>query len=102
VLYLFVTAVHTGLLGALLAFSPTLWYPVYALTARAWGLTPLEDQQLAGLVMWIPASVSYLVGALALFAAWLRETERRALRRAAERRQTQAAVRHEPRLVLTR
>jgi cytochrome c oxidase assembly factor CtaG len=69
VLYLFVTAAHTGLLGALLAFSPTLWYPVYSLTTRAWGITPLEDQQLAGLVMWIPASMSYLVAALALFAA---------------------------------
>jgi putative membrane protein len=81
VLYLFTTLLHTGALGALLAFSTTLWYPAYGATTGPWGLTPLEDQQLAGLIMWIPASLSYLVAALWLVTEWLREAERRVLRR---------------------
>jgi len=75
VLLLFGTALHSGALGALLTFSHTVWYPVYATSAAAWHLTPLEDQQIAGLIMWIPASLAYLVAALALFASWLRASE---------------------------
>ena len=77
VLLLFGTALHSGALGALLTFSRTLWYPAYGSAARAWGLTPFEDQQLAGLVMWIPATFAYLVAALFLFAGWLRASEER-------------------------
>jgi cytochrome c oxidase assembly factor CtaG/cytochrome c2 len=73
VLYLFTTAVHTNLLGALLAFSNRLWYPIYDASTAPWGLSPLEDQQLAGLIMWVPAGVVYLVAALALAASWLRD-----------------------------
>lgn len=80
VFYLFATAMHSGALGALLTLSPTPWYPAYDGTTAAWGLTALEDQQLAGLIMWVPAGVSYLVAGLALLAAWMRESERRAAR----------------------
>ena len=83
VIYVFTTAVHTSALGALLTFSQTLWYPSYQETTAAWGLTPVEDQQLGGLIMWVPAGVVYLVAGLLLFALWLRESERRALRREA-------------------
>ena len=78
VVYLFATALHSGILGALIAFSPHVWYPIYASNSLAWGLTPLEDQQLAGLLMWVPASLVFAVGGLAFFAAWLRESGRRA------------------------
>jgi cytochrome c oxidase assembly factor CtaG len=74
--YLFITAIHTSILGALMTLSQSLWYPVYADRTDAWGLTPLEDQQLAGLVMWVPCGLVYLGVALALFALWLRESER--------------------------
>ena len=77
VLLLFGTALHSGALGALLTFSRTLWYPAYGTSAASWGLTPLEDQQLAGLIMWIPASFAYLIGALLLFAGWLQASEDR-------------------------
>lgn len=77
VLYLFSTATYGAVLGALLTFSPRPWYPAYAPGAAAWGLAPLEDQQIGGLVMWVPGGMAYLAAALALFAAWLRETERR-------------------------
>ena len=78
VFYLFATVLQTGALGALLTFSGTLWYPAYAATTLPWGLTPLEDQQLGGLIMWIPGSIAYILAALWLFAAWLRESETRA------------------------
>jgi putative membrane protein len=77
VLYVFTTAMHTGALGALITFAGTILYPDYASTTLAWHLTPLEDQQLGGLIMWIPAGLVYVVAGLALFAAWLRESEAR-------------------------
>jgi putative membrane protein len=77
VLYMFTTALHSGLLGALLTFTRTLWYPIYTNTTQPWGLTPLEDQQLGGLIMWIPAGLVYVIAGLALFAGWLRESDRR-------------------------
>ena len=79
VVYVFATAVHSGVLGALLTFAPHVWYPAYDTAAAArFGLTPLEDQQLAGLLMWVPAGVVFIAGALYFFAAWLKESERRA------------------------
>ncbi len=78
VLYMFATALHSGLLGALLTFARTVWYPAYSSSTQQWGLTPLEDQQIGGLIMWIPAGLVYVVAGLALMAAWLRESERRA------------------------
>jgi putative membrane protein len=81
ILYLFVTALQTSALGALLTFAPSLWYPAYATTTTPWGLSPLDDQQLGGLIMWIPGSIAYLIAALVLFAAWLRESEKRSVRR---------------------
>jgi cytochrome c oxidase assembly factor CtaG len=75
IIYLFTTAVHTGVLGALMAFARAPWYPTYAGGAAAWGLTPMSDQQLAGLIMWIPASLAYLIAALAIMRRWLRDSE---------------------------
>ncbi|HEY4676489.1 MAG TPA: cytochrome c oxidase assembly protein [Candidatus Angelobacter sp.] len=77
VAYVFTTAVHTSVLGALLTCSSKLWYPAYIERTAAWGLSPLEDQQLGGLIMWVPAGVVYLVIGLWLFAGWLRESDRR-------------------------
>jgi putative membrane protein len=91
VLYLFTTAVHTSILGALLTFASAVWYPVYMTTTSAWGLTPLEDQQAGGLIMWIPAGIIYVVAGLSLFAVWLRESERVASLREFERKGEYAA-----------
>jgi putative membrane protein len=77
VIYVFATTLHSGVLGALMTMSGSLWYPFYEPTTIAWGLTPLEDQQLAGLIMWVPSSVIFLAVGLAFLAAWIRESERR-------------------------
>jgi len=76
VVYVFATTVHSGVLGALLTFSPRVWYAPY-LAHHPAGLTPLEDQQLAGLLMWVPAGLIVAGGGLVLFAEWLRESDRR-------------------------
>src|SRR5213075_3076414 len=75
---MFTTALHSGLLGALLTFAPRLWYPAYQTTTGSFGLTPVEDQQLGGLIMWIPAGLVYIAAGLVLFVGWLRESEQRA------------------------
>jgi cytochrome c oxidase assembly factor CtaG len=76
VLYVFATAVHSGGLGALITMSPTPWYDVYL--ARAGHVhDALTDQQLAGLIMWVPSGAVMTVFALAILAAWLGESERR-------------------------
>lgn len=68
------TMVQMGLLGALLTFADSPRFPFYAERTPALGLTPLQDQQLAGLIMWVPGAVPYLVGGLALTAVWLRRS----------------------------
>lgn len=77
VLYVFLTGIHSAALGALLAVSPAAWYGDYARQARMWNVDALADQQLAGLLMWIPAGVIFIVFGLGLFAAWLGESEKR-------------------------
>lgn len=67
---LLATMVQMGLLGALLTFSATPFYAPHYLGPLAWGLTPLEDQQLAGLIMWAPGAGLYLAAALALLGRW--------------------------------
>jgi putative membrane protein len=81
VLYLFTTSVHSGVLGAFITFTGGVLYPAYSRTTASWGLTPLEDQQLGGLIMWVPAGLIYVVAGLALLAGWMRESERRVLKR---------------------
>ena len=79
---LFLTLLHTGLLAVLLTLSPRPWYPLMSQNSAAWGLSPLEDQQLAGLIMWVPMSFIYLGAALALAARWIGGTEGAAERKA--------------------
>jgi putative membrane protein len=73
----FLTAVHSSILGALITIAPGVWYPAYASAASTWHLDSLEDQQLAGLLMWVPSGVIFIVFGLALFAAWLGESDKR-------------------------
>jgi len=77
VLYVFLTAGHTGALGALATFARKTWYPTYVATAQQYATNALEDQQLAGLIMWIPAGFVLMILGLALFAAWVGESGRR-------------------------
>jgi putative membrane protein len=80
ILYLFTTTVHTSILGALITFAAHPWYASYLQTSTQWGLTALEDQQLGGLIMWVPGSLVYVGAALVLLARWIAAPEARAAR----------------------
>jgi len=77
--YLFTTMLHTSALGALFAMSEHIWYPVYGLGATLYGLSPLEDQQLGGLIMWVPGGLAYVIAGLMLCASWLRPPAQKSL-----------------------
>ena len=77
ILYLFTTAVHTSFLGVLLTYSARPWYSSYIQTAPPFGYTPLQDQQLGGLIMWVPAGAVFTTIALCLVPAWLRASDTR-------------------------
>ena len=66
---LFTTMLHTSALGALLTFSQSPWY--VADGARLFGLSALEDQQLVGLVMWVPGALPYLIAGLVIVTRWM-------------------------------
>lgn len=80
----FATFMQMGLLGALLTLSPALLYDAHVTTTLAWGLAPLADQQLGGLIMWIPGCASLLLAMLYAIHRALRDAAGPADRVAAE------------------
>lgn len=76
---MFLTMIHTGLLGILITLAPAPLYASYAAATPILGLSPLEDQQLAGIIMLLPGGIAYVAGGLALLAAWLASAERHAV-----------------------
>jgi putative membrane protein len=72
VIALLAAMVLMGLLAALLIFAGRAFYEPHWLTTQAWGFSPLEDQQLAGILMWVPGSAIYLLVALAVLYRSLR------------------------------
>jgi cytochrome c oxidase assembly factor CtaG len=73
---LFLTSLIGGALGALMAFSTSPWYAPYAaLGLTPAGLSPAEDQQLAGLVMWVPGGAFHAAAALYFLYQWLKASE---------------------------
>ncbi len=71
-LILFVTGMQMSLLGALLTFAAAPLFSVHEFTTAPWGLTSLEDQQLGGLLMWVPAGLLVTAYSVLAFAAGLR------------------------------
>ncbi len=71
VAHLLIAMVAMGLLGALLTFAGQPVYAPHLFTTEAWGLTALEDQQAAGLIMWAPAAAVYLAAALLTLGRWI-------------------------------
>ncbi|MPZ52043.1 MAG: hypothetical protein GEU79_04795 [Acidimicrobiia bacterium] len=85
VLLVFTMAVQGVLLAALITFAESPWYSGYSETTGVWDLTPLADQQLAGVIMWIPSGPIYTIAGLVLLVTWIRQsttTGRDAIRRA--------------------
>jgi len=85
IIYCFTTAVHTSVLGALMTFAQRSWYPIYQGRTAAFHLTALQDQQIGGLIMWVPAGVVFTVLGVWLTAVWINESARRVAYTSAER-----------------
>ena len=75
-----VTTVLMGLLGALITFAVRPLYAPHFASAVSWGVSPLEDQQLAGITMWAPGSLAYLAVAMWIGWRWLDAERARGLR----------------------
>jgi len=72
-----VTSVQMCVLGALLTLSPRPWFAVHEATTAAWGFSQLEDQELGGLLMWVPGGALFTLYALAVFGVYLHRAEAR-------------------------
>ena len=77
----FFSSAQMGFLGALITLASRVVYTPHALTTAAWRLSPLEDQQLGGIIMWIPGCLVFLVFALLALAPALNEPEPQGYRR---------------------
>lgn len=75
VLYLFTTSLHATVLGVFMTLAEQPWYAAYEGRTELWNLTALEDQQLAGLIMWMPACMIYAIVAAAIFGLWIQQLE---------------------------
>lgn len=73
---LLVSMVQMGLLGALVTFAAAPLYTPHFETTGPWGLAPLEDQQLGGLIMWVPSAGVYLGSTLVIAHRWLADEDR--------------------------
>jgi putative membrane protein len=85
--YIFISVVPAFLLGAFLTFAGSAWYAQYEISAPLYGISALEDQQLGGVIMWIPGS--FIIGSaliIDLFLAARTEQDAQAAREAAEDR----------------
>jgi putative copper resistance protein D len=95
-LYLFLAMPQNSFLGVALLQASGVLYPHYATNQRAWGPSPLEDQQLGGLIMWVVGDVAFLVGMALVVWLWMRHEERRTVRLDARLAAERAARGEEP------
>ena len=71
VLYLFLSGMPSVALGAGLTFIQPLYSPYIQQPIRAWGISPATDQQLGGLIMWVPVNIIVIVIVSVLFIRWM-------------------------------
>jgi len=74
-LYLFLVGIPMQIVAALITLSGTVLYPWYSVAPRTWGLSPLDDQQLGGLLMWVPGNLYMFLVIGVLFLMWSRENQ---------------------------
>lgn len=79
-LYLFMAMPQNSFLGVALLQATTVLYPHYVTNLRDWGLSPLEDQQLGGVIMWVVGDIAFLAGMAIVVILWMRHEERRTVR----------------------
>jgi putative membrane protein len=74
-LYLFLVGIPMQIVAALITLSGRVLYPWYSAAPRTWGLSPLDDQQLGGLLMWVPGNLWMFLAIGVLFFVWARESQ---------------------------
>ncbi len=79
-LYVFLALPQNSFLGVALLSASTVLYPHYVTNIRTWGPTPLEDQQLGGMLMWVAGDLAFLAGMAVVVVLWMRYEERRTVR----------------------
>jgi putative copper resistance protein D len=79
-LYLFLAMPQNSFLGVALMSASTALYPHYVTNVRDWGMSPLEDQQLGGVIMWVVGDLAFLAGMAFIVVVWMRHEERRTVR----------------------
>jgi putative membrane protein len=79
-LYLFLAMPQQSFLGVSLMSASTVLYPHYVTNVRDWGPTPLEDQQLGGIIMWVVGDMALLAGMALVVVLWVRHEDRRTAR----------------------
>lgn len=77
ILMLWAVALPQIYLGAHIALSPSVLFDVYAVCGRAWPVPPLEDQQIGGLITWIPAAMMSVLAALVVLRLWIHDSVQR-------------------------
>ena len=75
VLYLFVQPTVPAILGAVITFSDHVLYEWYEAAPRVWSISALDDQQLGGLIMWVPGGLAFLVTLVVVFLMWAAKEE---------------------------
>ena len=78
IVYLFANMISSSILGALFTFATGIAYPFYGNASLAFGMSPATDQELAGLIMWVPGGGLFLISILIVFSAWLNAEDRKA------------------------
>jgi putative membrane protein len=74
-LYLFLVGIPMQIVAAMISLSDSVLYSWYAVAPRTWGLSPLEDQQLGGLIMWVPGNLWMFLAIGVLFFQWAKESK---------------------------
>ncbi len=74
-LYCFLMSIPMSIVAIYIAMADHVLYPAYEIAPRIWGLTPLEDQQLGGLIMWIPGGIVFYVVMTIVFFKWAQRGE---------------------------
>ncbi|MEX0762434.1 MAG: cytochrome c oxidase assembly protein [Dehalococcoidia bacterium] len=79
-LFVVTAAMHGAAFAAIMTLAQVPWYSHYMAEAPAWGVSAIDDQQLAGAIMWIPGKIAHLFAVITLLLAWFRKAARQEIR----------------------
>jgi putative membrane protein len=74
-LYLFLMTIPMTLVAICIAFSDHILYPAYASAPRIWGITPMQDQMIGSLIMWIPGGFFFFAIISVVFFKWQQQED---------------------------